>query len=239
MDKELDVLAFGAHPDDVELMCGGTIVKLVELGYRVGIVSLTAGEMGTRGSSEIRAKEFAESARIMRIAMHKSLDLPDGDLQVNKEFKLKIITEIRTFHPKLVFAPYWKTRHPDHSNCSHLVYDSVFLAGLNKIVTGHEAFRPVKLVFYMEHYEFKPSFIVDVSSTFATRLEAIQAYKSQVFGTHLIGNDVDATYISSQQYFHSITYKSQYWGAKIGVKFGEPFLVREPMKVNDPFALFI
>jgi len=235
MSEQLDILAFGAHPDDVELMCGGTMIKLARLGYAVGVISLTAGEMGTRGTPEIRSKEFAASAQIMGLVMHKSLDIADGLVATTPENKIKVIRQLRQYTPKIVFAPYWKTRHPDHGNCSHLLRESLFLSGLKKIDTGQPAFRPARLVYFMEHFEFTPSFIVDTSETFETRIQAIQAYQSQVFGSHLVGKEEDATYISSQQYFNSIAYRAHYWGHKIGVTYGEPFLVREPLKVIDPF----
>ncbi len=237
MDDLLDILAFGAHPDDVELMCGGTIIKMAQKGYRVGVISLTAGEMGTRGSATIRAQEFAKAAQIMGVVIHKTLDIPDSDVHVCQEYKHKVIHEIRLYRPKLVIAPYWHTRHPDHANCSHLVRESVFLAGLKKLLPEQQSFRPLRLIYYMEHFEFKPTFIVDVSDTFDLRIKAIKAYRSQVFTGNLKTSQVDATYVSSQQYFQSLYYRAQYWGGKIGVKYGEPFYMREALPVSDPFGL--
>lgn len=237
MTELLHVLAFGAHPDDVELMCGGTIIKLAQKGYRVGVISLTAGEMGTRGSADLRAKEFDDSAQIMQLTMHKTLDIPDGDVHVNMESKLKVIHEVRAYRPNLILAPYWHTRHPDHANCSHLVRESVFLSGLKKVLPELEPFRPSKLMYYMEHYEFKPSFIVDVTDTFDLRIKAIQAYKSQVFTGQIKEFATDDTLISSRQYYHSIYYRAQFWGGKIGVTYGEPFFMREYINIPDPYAL--
>jgi N-acetylglucosamine malate deacetylase 1 len=239
MEKPLDVLAFGAHPDDVELMAGGTIIKLVQSGYRVGMISLTQGEMGTRGTPEIRREEFSASAAIMGLAMHKMLDIPDGGVVVSEENKLKVIREIREWQPALLFAPYWETRHPDHSHCSHLVREAGFFAGLKKIYTGQTNFRPERVVYYCEHYHFSPSFVVDVSSTFERRLEAIRAYRSQVFNPDVVEIDEEKTHISSPEYFHSLLARAEYWGGRIGVQYGEPFLVREAIKVDDPFALMI
>jgi hypothetical protein len=142
----LDVLAFGAHADDTELACGGTLIKLAGMGYRTGVVALTRGEMATRGSAEARAREFATAAEVMGLAVHKMLDIPDGRVEVTWENKLKIISEIRAHTPRIVIAPYWVDRHPDHENASQLVRASVYLAGLKRIETG-EAFRPAKLVF--------------------------------------------------------------------------------------------
>ncbi|HNW59497.1 MAG TPA: bacillithiol biosynthesis deacetylase BshB1 [bacterium] len=240
MNQSLDILAFGAHPDDVELMAGGTIIKLVQLGYRVGMISLTAGEMGTRGTPEIRRSEFTAAAGIIGLAMHEMLDIPDGGVAENEENKLKVIRAIRTWRPALVFAPYWETRHPDHAHCSHLVREAGFFAGLKKIETGQPQFRPQRLVYYCEHYHFTPSFVVDVSETFERRLEAIRAYKSQVFNPEAAeeGSE-EKTHISSPEYFRSISARAEYWGGRIGVRYGEPFLVREVIGVRDPYELLI
>lgn len=238
MEQPLDVLAFGAHPDDIELMAGGTIIKLVQMGYRVGMISLTAGEMGTRGTPEIRREEFAASARIMGLAMNRMLDIPDGGVNENEENRGKVITAIREWRPALLFAPYWETRHPDHAHCSHLVREAAFFSGLKKIVTSQSHFRPQRVVYYCEHYHFTPSFVVDISETFERRLEAIRAYKSQVFNPDIIETD-EKTHISSPEYFRSIYARAEYWGGRIGVRYGEPFLVREVVGVEDPFALLI
>lgn len=239
MEQVLDVLAFGAHPDDVELMAGGTIIKLAQQGYRVGMISLTRGEMGTRGTPEIRSGEFAASAGIMGLAMHRMLDIPDGGVSENEENRLKVIREIRAWRPALLFAPYWETRHPDHAHCSHLVREAAFFAGLKKIETGEAAFRPGRVAYYCEHYHFTPSFVVDISDVFETRLEAIRAYKSQVFNPDVVVDDEDKTHISSPEYFRSIYARAEYWGGRIGARYGEPFLVREALRTDDPYALLI
>ena len=176
---ELDVLAFGAHPDDIELTCAGTIIKLGRMGYKTGVISLTCGELGTRGTAEIRAKEFETAGEIMGLSVHKALDIPDGNVTVSLENKLKVIREIRAYRPKLVFTFYWEVRHPDHGYASDLVREAAFLAGLKKIDTGQEAFRPQKVLYYADRFEFKPSFIVDVTDAHETKVRAIQAYRSQ------------------------------------------------------------
>ncbi|HNY91088.1 MAG TPA: bacillithiol biosynthesis deacetylase BshB1 [bacterium] len=239
MEQALDVLAFGAHPDDIELMAGGTIIKLARQGYRVGMISLTRGEMGTRGTPEIRREEFAASAGIMGLAMHSMLDIPDGGVNESEENRLKVIREIRRWRPALLFAPYWETRHPDHAHCSHLVREAAFYSGLKKIESGEAAFRPTRLAYYCEHYHFAPSFVVDISDVFEIRLEAIRAYKSQVFNPDAPADDEERTHISSPEYFRSIYARAEYWGGRIGVRYGEPFLVREVIRTEDPFALLI
>ncbi len=237
--EALHVLTFGAHPDDVELMAGGTVIKLVKLGYRVGMISLTAGETGTRGTPEIRRQEFSDSAAIMGLSSCDMLDIADGFVDNSRENKLKVIRAIRTYRPQILFAPYWKTRHPDHGNCSTLVREAAFLSGLKKIDTGQVLHRPAKIIYYCEHYPFQPSFIVDVTDTFEQRLQAIRAYKSQVFNAETVLPEEDKTYISSPEYYQSLVSRAQFWGHRIGVKYGEPFLVREPLGVRDPAGLFI
>lgn len=238
MNETVDVLAFAAHPDDVELMCAGTLIKLARLGYKTGVVSLTAAELGTRGTPEIRKQENEESARIMGLSVNHILDIPDGNVQVTEENKLRVIREIRSCQPKLVLAPYWETRHPDHGNCSLLVRQAAFLSGLKKIDTGQPHFRPFKIAYYMEMYDFAPSFIVDVSDSFADKLKAIRAYESQFHTPGQAGEAKDATFISAPEFLQSIIARGQYWGNKIGAQYGEPFLVREAMKLNDPVAHF-
>lgn len=234
----LDVLAFGAHPDDVELTCAGTLIKLGRRGYRTGVVALTAGELGTRGTAEIRARESAEAARIMGVSERQTLGLPDGDLNVTPERKHLVIEVIRAFRPRIVLAPYWEDRHPDHANGGRLVLESCFFAGLKKIDTGQEAFRPNRVLFYPSRYEFRPSFIVDISDSHEQKLEAIRAYRSQF---HRAGEDVrdeETTNISRPGFLDAIVARARQYGSYIGVDFGEPFLVREPLRLDDPVAFF-
>jgi len=235
---KLDALAFGAHPDDVELTCAGTLIKLSAKGYATGVVSLTQGELGTRGNTEIRAREFAAAAEIMSVKAYRLLNLPDGDLSGDWHQKLKVIQEIRSFKPRIVFAPYWKDRHPDHARASKLVTEASFLAGLSKIETGQEAHRPNRVVYYPCRYEFKPSFIVDVSEFHHRKMEAIQAYESQFhhMGKSRFGET--ETNISHPAFIRAIATRAKQYGSYIGVEYGEPFLVREPLNLDDPVAFF-
>jgi bacillithiol biosynthesis deacetylase BshB1 len=237
---KLDVLAFGAHADDAELACGGTLIKLAAKGYKTGVITLTRGEMGTRGSAEIRAREFRESAEIMGLAAHKMLDIPDGRVEVAWENKLKIIAEIRTFRPNIVFAPYWVDRHPDHEKASQLVRESAYLAGLKKIDTGQEAFRLPKVVFCQSRFDFAPSFIVDISEVHDRKMEAILAYRSQFHGRDRAGVEAKEgeTLIGRPEFLDHIETRDKRYGAQIGAKYGEPFLVREALRVDDPVAFF-
>ncbi|MFQ5601908.1 MAG: bacillithiol biosynthesis deacetylase BshB1 [bacterium] len=235
---QLDVLAFGAHPDDIELACAGTIIKLGDLGYKTGVIALTRGELGTRGAAEIRQKEFEAAGKIMGLSVHKMLDIPDGQVAVNQENKLKVIKEIRTYKPRIVVAPNWEVRHPDHGHASHLIREAAFFAGLKKIDTGQEAHRPYKVIYYACRFEFQPSFIVDVSETHQRKLQAIQAYRSQFHNPDKDKFGDDETNISRPEFLEAIITRAKQYGSYIGVKYAEPFLVREPMRLDDPVQFF-
>ena len=238
MDHKLDALAFAAHPDDIELMCAATLIKLANKGYRTGVIALTEGEMGSRGTPDIRRKEFQNASEIMKLSVSEILDISDGNVRVNETNKLKVIHEIREHRPKLVFVPYWETRHPDHENCSHLVRQAAFFAGLKQIDTKQQHYRPHKIIYYMELYEFNPSFIIDVSETFDEKIQAMQAYGSQFYSPNSADQPQEQTFISTPEFTQHIITRGQYWGNKIGVQYGEPFLIREPMEVEDPVEHF-
>lgn len=235
---KLDLIAFGAHPDDVELTCAGTIIKLGSMGYKTGVVALTHGELGTRGTPEIRAREFDEAGAIMGLAVHKMLDVPDGHVSVTWENKLKVIREIREYRPRIIFAPHWEVRHPDHGYASHIVREAAFLAGLKKIDTGQEAYRPYKVIYYQCRFEFEPSFIIDISDYHDQKVRAIQAYKSQFHNPEKDKYGQDQTNISTPEFLDAIITRAKQYGSQIGVKYAEPFLVREPMRLDDPVTFF-
>ena len=231
---ELDVLAFAAHRDDIELTCGGTMIKLVDQGYRTGIVDLTAGEMGTRGSAEEREQEAARAAKILGVQVRDNLGIPDANIEINRENKVKVIKAIRRYRPRLVLLPYWEDRHPDHAHAGQLVFEAAFFAGLSKLDTGQPRHRPEKLAYYMCHYRFEPSFIVDVTEQHERKMEAIRAYRSQVYNPDYPG---EQTLISSPEYFESIEVRSRYYGGLIGKKHGEPFLTREKLELENIMTL--
>ena len=235
---KLDVIAFGAHPDDVEIGCGGTIIKLEALGYTTGVVALTRGEMGTRGSAEIRAREFAAAARVLGVSVHKTLDMPDGRVEPNWENKVKVIREIRAHQPRVVFAPYWVARHPDHEAASRIVREASYLSGLKKLDTGQEAHRPFKVLFYQSRFEFSPSFVADISSSHEKKLEAIRCYESQFFSPNKTEHETDETLISRPDFIERIEMRDRQYGTYVGVKFGEPFLSREALRIDDPVGFF-
>jgi len=235
---DLDALAFGAHADDVELGCGGTLIKLAGLGHNTGVVVLTQGEMATRGSAEIRALEFMNAAKIMGVTTHQMLDIPDGRVEVTWENKLKIIGVLRACKPKIVFAPYWVDRHPDHEQTSHLVRQAAYLAGLKKIETGEPPFRPYKVIYYQTRFEFTPSFIVDISGVHEQKMKAIRAYESQFHRPGQAESAKGETLIGRPEFLDSIETRARHYGAHIGANYGEPFHVREAIKLEDPVGFF-
>ena len=237
-DEALDVLALAAHPDDIELSCAATLIKLARKGYRTGVVALTAGEMGTRGAPDIRRQEFERANGLLGVVAGEILDLPDGKLRPNEAAIEKLIRVLRRYRPALVLAPHWETRHPDHGHCSVLAREAAFLSGLKRIDTQQAPHRPARVLYYMELYDFTPSFIVDVSDTFDDKVRAIQAYESQFYTGEPSSADEGATYIGTPEFLNSILVRGQYWGNKIGAKYGEPFVVREPLKIDDPVRHF-
>lgn len=234
---DFDAVAFGAHPDDVEICCGGTLAKLARRGYKTAIITLTSAELGTRGDSATRAREFAEAARILGAAEHKMLDIPDGRVRNTDENRLKVIREIRRLRPRVVFVHHWVARHPDHEHASQLVREAAFFAGLPRIETGQPAWRPYKILFYANRFEFTPSFVVDISETFEQKMQAIRAYASQFYRPEVEGQQPE-TAISHPAFLDHIEVRARQYGVYIGTRYAEPFLVRELLAIDDPVALF-
>jgi bacillithiol biosynthesis deacetylase BshB1 len=235
---DLDALAFGAHADDVELGCGGTLIKLTGLGYKTGVVALTRGEMGTRGDAETRAREFDDSARIIGLAAHRMLDIPDGRVEVTWENKLKIIETIRAHRPRIIFAPYWVARHPDHEQTSLLVRQAAYLAGLMKLDTGQPPVRPHKVIYYPSRMEFRPSFIVDISDSQPQKMRAVKAYGSQFEVQGQDAAESDGTLIGRADFLAGVETRDRYYGGHIGVTYGEPFFIRGILPIKDPVECF-
>ncbi|KAA3606253.1 MAG: bacillithiol biosynthesis deacetylase BshB1 [Calditrichaeota bacterium] len=235
---QVDVLALAPHPDDIETTCSGTIVKMLSQGYKVAICDLTQGEMGSRGSKEIRKEELTEAAKIMGLTARVNLKIPDGWVENTKENKFKVIEVIRKFRPKIVIAPYWVDRHPDHQTTGQLVEQATFMAGLKNIKTESEPYRPKRVLYAMFRTEFQPSFIVDISETFKTKMKAIQAYKSQFFVPGAKTSNEPVSYISTPAFMELLESRSRYYGSLIGRKYGEPFLIREVLELNDPVSFF-
>src|SRR5215475_7345100 len=175
----LDLLAIAAHPDDVELTCGGTLLKMVETGYKTGILDLTAGEMGTRGTPETRAKEAAAAAKILKVSWRGSIGVPDSDVQPTRQNKLALAQKIRELRPATVILPYWEARHPDHYHASTLGYEACFLAGLKQLPIAGEPHRPFKILYSTAYANVRPTFVVDITEHYEARHKAILAFASQ------------------------------------------------------------
>jgi bacillithiol biosynthesis deacetylase BshB1 len=233
---KLDLLAIAAHPDDVELTCGGTLLKAAERGYKTGILDLTAGEMGTRGTPETRLKESGAAARILRVTHRDNLRLPDAHLEVNDEYKLALARRIRALQPRTVILPYWEGRHPDHYTAARLGYEGCFLAGLKQLPIEGEPFRPFKIIYSTVYYrEVRPTFVVDITRHFERRYRAILAYNSQFRPkTKDKKSKVD---IPLDRLHHEVNLIARYYGNMAGVEYAEPFLVKEVMQVDDVVTL--
>lgn len=237
--QALDVLAFGTHPDDLEITCGGTLILLAKQGYRVGAVDLTRGELGTRGSAQIRSRETEAANRILKVCVRVNLGLPDGNIEENQENRLRVIRLLRLYRPRLVLAPYWEERHYDHAHASQLVAEAAFYSGLPKMETGQESHRPYRVLFYVSRVGFQPSFVVDISETFAAKMKAIRCYRSQFHrGKSRSGSDEPETLISTPYALEVFETLSRYYGAMIGARYGEPFRMREALELRDPVAFF-
>lgn len=232
----LDVLIFAAHPDDAELSMGGTIAKLTKAKMKVGIIDMTKGELGTRGTIETRKEEAKKASEILGLAFRENLEFADGKVKFNQDFLLKIINKIRKHRPSIIFAPYKNDRHPDHIGASQLVKEAMFFTGLPKIETFEgddiqELFRPSKLFYYMQTYDFEPSFIVDISDTFAIKMESVKAYGTQ-FHNPDINLDAPETFISKPGFVKYLEARAQTYGFKIGKEFGEPFYSEENIELD-------
>jgi bacillithiol biosynthesis deacetylase BshB1 len=227
----LDALAFGAHADDVELACGGTLIKLAALGHRTGAVALTRGEMGTRGSPELRLREAARAARILGLHLRENLGLPDARLQLNEESKLAVARKIRAWSPHTVILPYWEGRHPDHYNAAQIGYEGCFLAGLKRLPIPGEAFRPFKILYSAAYHPVRPTFAVDISRQFERRRRAILAYGSQF--RPKAAERRSKVPLPLDRLEDEMNLIARYYGQMIGVRYAEPFLVREVLAVDD------
>jgi N-acetylglucosamine malate deacetylase 1 len=232
----LDLLAIAAHPDDVELTCGGTLLKAAEQGYKTGILDLTAGEMGTRGTPETRLKEAEKAARILRATHRENLYLPDAHLEVSKYMKLAVAARIRALRPHTVILPYWEGRHPDHYTAARLGYEGCFLAGLKQLPIEGEAFRPFKILYSTIYFrEVRPTFVVDITPYFDRRYKAILAYHSQF--RPKAKDKKSKVDIPLDRLHHEVNLIARYYGQMVGVEYAEPFLVKEVMQVEDVVKL--
>jgi len=227
----LDILAIAAHPDDVELTCGGTLLKSAQQGYKTGILDLTAGEMGTRGTPATRAQEAARAAKILKVSYRGTLGVPDSDVQPSRQHKLALAQKIRELRPHTVILPYWEARHPDHYHASALGYEGCFLAGLKQLPLEGEPYRPFKILYCTSFEGMPPTFIVDITKQYDTRRRAILAYGSQFRPAK--SERRQRVFLAIDELDNRMDLLARHYGALIGVKYGEPFLQKEPMQVED------
>jgi bacillithiol biosynthesis deacetylase BshB1 len=248
-DFSLDILALAAHRDDVEQTCGGTLLKASLRGQRTGILDLTQGEMGTRGTTDDRAREADDAAKILGVNWRRALDIPDGRVENTWENRLKVASVLRETRPRVVILPYWKGRHPDHYTASVLGYEACFLAGLAKLAlssqmsaisnskeTGSDPFpphRPFKIVYATLYYEVRPTFVVDISEQFEGKFASILAYKSQ-FSDQEAGKDL---FPAHEEIRTRVEAMARFYGMLGGITYGEPFLQKEVGLVEDLLAI--
>lgn len=228
---KLDLLAIAPHPDDVELTCGGTMIKMAQAGYRTGILDLTRGETGTRGTPETRLKEAARAGKIMGAAVRRNLALPDAHLAVTDEYKAAIAEVIREFEPHTVILPYWEGRHPDHYTAARLGYEACFVAGLKNYPLGGEAFRPFKILYAAAYADVRPTFAVDITKQYGRRRQAILAYASQ-FNPPKRDRKSKVS-LPLDELEERMSLQARHYGRMIDVKYAEGFVVKEVAQSDD------
>ncbi len=233
---KLDILAFGAHPDDVELSCSGTILKHISQGKKVGIIDLTRGELGTRGSAEIRIRESSRAAKILGVSVRENMKFKDGFFLNDKKHQIEIIKKIRQYQPEIVLANAPSDRHPDHGRSSQLISDACFYSGLVKIVTGknQKAWRPKAVYFYIQDRYIKPDFVVDISEFMEKKTESIFAFSSQFYKA---GSNEPETPISSPYFIEFVKSRNSGFGREIGVRYAEGFVANHRVGVHSLFDL--
>ena len=233
--NNIDCLAFGPHPDDVELFCGGVLIKLKKQGYSTAIVDLTKGELSTNGDVDTRLDEAGKSKDILNLDIRLNLGLKDGALDISRENRQEVIKTIRSLRPKICLVPYWEDRHPDHEFASVLIKRAIFDAGLKKIDTGQEVYKPKIIIYYLLHNFIIPTFAVDISNEMDQKLEAIKAYVSQFSS---IAKDGISTHINRPEFLSSIITRSEFLGQQIGVKYAEGFYYPGLMKIDNILNFF-
>lgn len=229
MSERLHILAFGAHPDDVEIGMGGTIAKYAKKGYRIGICDLTLAELSSNGTVEIRQQEAAKAAAILGVSVRINLGLPDRGLYRTEDAIRRIVSVIRTYRPQVVFAPYWVDRHPDHGHCGALVEEAVFSAGIRRYESAQlPAHRVNHLYYYMINACERPNFVIDISETIDAKLDSLRAYESQFTKT---AESVDTPLTNG--YIEMVESRERLWGKEVGVAFAEGFMTKKPIIISN------
>jgi N-acetylglucosamine malate deacetylase 1 len=225
----VDILALAAHRDDVEQTCGGTLLRMAERGHRTGILDLTQGEMGTRGTAEDRAREAFDAARILKVSWRLALDIPDGRVENTWENRLKIARVLREQRPRVLILPYWEGRHPDHYTAATLGYEAAFLSGLSKLPIEGSPHRPFKIIYASLYRDVRPTFVVDITDQFETRLAALMAYKSQ-FSDQQAGSGI---FPAEKEIRARVDSMARFYGMLGGVTYAEPFIQKDVGLVDD------
>lgn len=225
-----DVLAFGAHPDDVEIGCSGTLINLTDQGYKIGIADLTDARLSTRGDQVSRGEEAGNASEILGLSKRFRLGFSEGSISTGKNNLYRLVSLIRHTKPHIVFAPYWEDRHPDHIDASRLVHSAVFWSGVTRYGDMQPPHRPHRLIYYFLHTIGEVSFVVDITSVFDRKLKAVRAYKSQFLPQP---GDTQLTFISRPEFLDNLISRARNYGSQIGVEYGEPFYVREMNRVDD------
>jgi len=239
---KLNILAIGVHPDDVELGCSGTLINEIKRGKKVGIIDLTQGELGTRGTIETRYNEAANAAMIMGVHVRENLKMRDGFFRNDEENQMKLIQAIRKYQPEIVIANILHDRHPDHGRAGKLIADCCFLSGLSKIETKDEVgnsqhrWKPSYVLHYIQDWYHEPDLLMDISDVFDQRMKAIEAYNSQ-FHVSDSGSEGPQTYISTPDFLESIIARARMFGKRIGVKFAEGFITEKKIGIKNLDAL--
>jgi len=239
---KLDLLAIGAHPDDVELGCSGTLIKEIKRGKKVGILDLTQGELGTRGTIETRYAEAAEAASIMGVSVRENLRMRDGFFRNDEEHQLQVVRTLRKYRPEIVIANILEDRHPDHGRGGWLVYDACFLSGLRQIKTQddegaeQEKWRPKMLLHYIQDRFYEPDIIIDISDEWEQRMESVKAYRTQF---HDPNSTEPQSYLSNPDFMDALFARARLLGKRIGVKFGEGFLSKKNIGLDNLDALVL
>jgi len=231
--QTVDLLAIAAHPDDVEQTCGGTLIRMAEMGYRTGVLDLTAGDMGSRGTAEIRIRESQEAAKHLQLAWRDNLRWPDARLENTITARMTLAGLIRRLQPRTVILPYWSARHPDHYRACEIGYEACFLAGLRRLDETTPPHRPFKILYSSLYANVTPSFVVDISRQFERRMRALLSYRSQ-YGDSGTASEL---FPSHQEVEERLAAVARFYGNLIGVKYGEPFVVKEAMQVEDVVAM--
>lgn len=225
----VDVLAIAAHPDDIEQTCGGALLRAADQGYRTGAIDLTAGEMGSRGTPETRLEEAAQAAAVLRLSHRSNMRFPDTRLLNTTEYREKLALEIRRLRPRMVILPWGEARHPDHAHASAIGFDACFLAGLRKLDAETDAARPYKVIYASMYSKITPSFVVDISPWYERRMQSLFCYKSQ-YGAQSSSSDLFPDEPEIRERLAGI---ARYYGNLIGVRYGEPYMVKEIMRIDD------